>query len=371
MYEFQALYLTLIQGFAEFNTIVNSGHLVLLTATVDPVVVNNLDTATAVYLALIQGITEFLPVSSSGHLVLYPIIAGQQVQNVAFDVAVHFGSLIAVILYFRKDIVSLTADWGRSIGQRQQVGESSIAWAVLWATVPIGIVGLNFHYIYDAHYDEAITFSGLILALFSICLIYFIIRKKILQIKYSLFALAVVASLIAIVYFMGVKLRESAFVVATTTIVFGIALLMVDLMKPRTRKLSDINWKDVLIIGIAQTIALIPGTSRSGITITAALMIGINRKDAARFSFLISIPAILLAAGAEFYKISTDATKVNLDWTVLSIGIAVSAITAYCCIYLFIKFIERIGMIPFVAYRLLLGAGLFYFIYVGTIASGL
>jgi len=330
-----------------------------------------LDELQAIYLALIQGFTEFLPISSSGHLVLYPLVAGVQVQDVAFDVAVHFGSLIAVLLYFRKDIVSLSCDWGQSLRQRRSVGESSVAWAVIWATIPIGIVGLNFHFIYDGHLDKALMFNIVIAAIVGLAFIYFLLKKKFTEIKLSLLSVLVIAVLVGIAIAMGSKLRESFFVIAATTVIFGVVLLMVDLMKPRIRALNQINWKDVLIIGVAQAIALIPGTSRSGITITAALMMGINRKDAARFSFLISIPAILLAAGAEFYKITRSASAFNLDWSVVAIGVVVSAITAYLCIYLFLKFIERIGMIPFVAYRLLLGGALFYFIYKGMIPSGL
>lgn len=330
-----------------------------------------MDKLQAIYLAMIQGFTEFLPISSSGHLVLYPLLSGQSVQNVAFDVAVHFGSLLAVIVYFRKDILALSGAWAQSIVQRKNVGESRVAWAVIWATVPVGIAGLSLHFIYDNDIAHARNFSLGVLAILSALLLYFLVTRRRSQLKYTLFAMVVMAALIGLAYFLGNRLRESILIIAITTVVFGLVLLVIDLMRQRARNLSGINWKDVVMIGVAQMVALIPGTSRSGITITAALLMGFNRKDAARFSFLLSIPAILLAAGAEFYKISQSGQAIDLDWVIVSIGVVVSAITAYLCIHLFLKFIERIGMIPFVFYRLVLGGILFYLIYIGTLSSGL
>lgn len=326
-----------------------------------------MDILQSFFLAIVQGFTEFLPISSSGHLVLIPLLTGEDVQNVAFDAAVHFGSLIAVILYFRNDILQLTTDWAGSIRQGKSVGQSRVAWAVIWGTVPVGIAGLSFHFIYSGDFEAAHSFNILVLSLLSVALIYFLLTKRLTQVLYTLFAAAIIAALIGLAFVMGEDLRKSAVVLATTTIVFGLVLLAIDLMRQRSRSLNDIAWKDIVIIGLAQMIALIPGTSRSGITITAALYMGFKRQDAARFSFLLSIPAIILASGAELYSLIKSGEKLNLSWAAVGVGVLTSAITAYLCIHLFLKFIEKIGMLPFVVYRLLLGGVLFYMIYIGSL----
>lgn len=254
-------------------------------------------------LALLQGLTEFLPISSSAHLILLPIIAGWEDQGLAFDVAVHVGTLAAVIFYFRATIRQLIIDWLRSLQQRQNVGESKLAWAVILGTIPVGLAGM---------------FLGDFVELF----------------------------------------LRSPLVIATTTIVFGLLLGWADWKGKRNRDEQQLNWKDIFIIGVSQAIALIPGTSRSGITMTAALMLGLTREAAARFSFLLSIPVIVLAGGLETVKLikAEQAT----DWFALTAGAIFSAISAYICIFLFLKLLERIGMWPFVIYRLVLGAMLLF-----------
>ncbi len=252
----------------------------------------------AIYLALLQGFTEFLPISSSGHLILLPKLLGWQDQGLAFDIAVHFGSLLAVITYFRKDLKVIIVDWVHSIRERRSVGQSRLGWAVLWGTVPVGLAGLLLH-----DWTESSLRSNL--------------------------------------------------VIAATTIGFGLLLWLADKRGERERDEHSLRWTDVLIIGVAQAIALIPGTSRSGITITAGLLLGLTRKGAARFSFLLSIPTIILAAGYQSLKVIQTSAPVDIGF--VATGVLASAITAYACIYLFLALIERIGMLPFVVYRLLLG----------------
>ncbi|SFJ79160.1 undecaprenyl-diphosphate phosphatase [Methylophaga sulfidovorans] len=254
-------------------------------------------------LALLQGLTEFLPISSSAHLILLPIIANWQDQGLAFDVAVHVGTLTAVIIYFRSTIKTLIADWCHSVAQKQTVGDSKLAWAVLFGTIPVGLAGL---------------FLGDL---------------------------------------VETSLR-SPLVIATTTIVFGLLLGWADWQGKRIRNESRLNWFDVLFIGIAQAVALIPGTSRSGITITAGLMLGLTREAAARFSFLLSIPVIVLAGGLKIIELIES--QLVIDWFALSAGALFSAVSAYLCIFLFLKMLDRIGMWPFVIYRLVLGAILFW-----------
>lgn len=254
-------------------------------------------------LAALQGLTEFLPISSSAHLILVPKLSNWPDQGLAFDVAVHVGTLTAVVWYFRKEIISMTRDWFASVSKRERVGESNLAWAVLWGTVPVGLAGLLLHNLVEN------------------------------------------------------ELR-SPVVIAVATIVFGLLLWITDVWGKRIRNEQSLHWKDVIVIGMAQAIALIPGTSRSGITMTAGLMMGLTREAAARFSFLLSIPVIVLAGGLKVIDLINASEPVQ--WSALLTGVAVSAITAYYCVHYFLKLLERMGMLPFVIYRLVLGVALLW-----------
>jgi undecaprenyl-diphosphatase len=208
------------------------------------------------------------------------------------------GTLSAVVLYFRRELLPMAQDWFASLLKRQQTANSRLAWAVLWGTVPVGLAGL--------------LFKG----------------------------------------FIETELR-SALVIAITTIGFALLLWWADAKGRGERDEYRLQWRDILLIGIAQAIALIPGTSRSGITMTAGLMLGLSRQGAARFSFLLSIPVIVLAGGLSTLDLLQEEAAV--DWWLMISGVMVSAITAYLCIHFFLKLLERIGMLPFVVYRLLLG----------------
>lgn len=256
-----------------------------------------------ILLAVLQGLTEFLPISSSAHLILFPKLNGWADQGLAFDVAVHVGTLTAVVWYFRRDIAVILRDGFASLAQRKKVGDSNLFWAVGFGTIPVGLAGLLFK-----DYVETALRSPL--------------------------------------------------VIAWATIIFGLLLWWADAQGRRVRSEHSIGWRDVLVIGIAQAVALIPGTSRSGITMTAGLMMGLTRAAAARFSFLLSIPVIVLAGGLNTLELIKSVESV--DWTALGFGVLFSAVSAYLCIFLFLKMLERIGMLPFVIYRLLLGAVLFW-----------
>lgn len=201
-----------------------------------------MDTVQVVFLAIIQGLTEFLPISSSAHLILPSALLGWEDQGLAFDVAVHVGSLLAVLTYFRKDIRLLIVCWCRSLTGGQQTPESRLGWQIILATIPAGLAGLFLGDLIELH------------------------------------------------------LRSIA-VIAFTTIVFGILLGLSDKFSLRAKNLHQFTWRSALIVGCAQALALIPGTSRSGITITAALALGFDRIAAARFSFLLAIPVIVLSGG--------------------------------------------------------------------------
>jgi len=256
-----------------------------------------MDTLQIIVLALVQGLTEFLPISSSAHLILVPTITGWDDQGLAFDVAVHVGTLTAVVIYFRKEIGVMFLAWLASLKGKHSE-DSRLAWGVLIGTIPVGITGLLFK------------------------------------------------------DYIGDNLRTEL-VIAATTIIFGLLLWYADWSGKRNRDEHTLSWKDIIIIGCAQAIALIPGTSRSGITITAGLMLGLTAQAAARFSFLLSIPVIVLAGGVEtldYLEVANAGDMKDLIY-----GALISAFSAYLCIHFFLMLLERIGMTPFVIYRLLLG----------------
>lgn len=254
-------------------------------------------------LAIVQGLTEFLPISSSAHLILVPLLTGWQDQGLAFDVAVHVGTLMAVCVYFRRDLYRLQAGFWRSIQGRPSRFYSKLAWQLIIASIPIALIGFLAH------------------------------------------------------DFIATTLR-SPLVIAFATISFGILLFASDRYSSHSKMMGQLRWKDVMIIGFAQTLALIPGTSRSGITLTAGLGLGYNRATSAKFSFLLSIPLIVLAGTYEGLKIVRSPDPVA--WSYLSIGILFAAVSAYFCIKLFLSLIRKIGVLPFVCYRLALGAFLLF-----------
>lgn len=258
-----------------------------------------MDLITLILLAVVQGLTEFLPISSSAHLILMPYLFNWQDQGLAFDVALHLGTLCAVVWYFRVSLLALFKAWVSSIKTRSLVVEDArLAWAVLMGTIPVGLVGL--------------LAQG----------------------------------------YIETELR-SPLVIAITTLVFAALLWFADVYGRGKRSEKSLNWRDVVFIGCLQAVALIPGTSRSGITITAALLLGLSRVAAARFSFLLAIPVIFLSAGKTIVDLSQ--TSVAVDWMALVLGAMLSAVMAFLCIHYFLKLIEGIGMMPFVIYRFVLG----------------
>ncbi len=259
-----------------------------------------------IILAIIQGLTEFLPISSSAHLILPSEVLGWNNQGLAFDVAVHVGSLLAVVIYFREDIIRLLIAWLQNGFSSAQTVDSKLAWWVILGTIPAGLFGF--------------------------------LMKDFIEVY-----------------------ARSALVIATTTIVFGLLLWYADHKAKQIKELTSIGFRETVIIGIAQAIAIIPGTSRSGITMTAGLMVGLTREAAARFSFLLSIP-IILAAGS-FATLDLIGEETAVDWAALLYGAGFSFVAAYTCIYLFLGWISRIGMLPFVIYRLILGVILLLFVF--------
>ncbi len=256
-----------------------------------------------IVLAIVQGLTEFLPISSSGHLVLVPAFFAWDDQGIAFDVAVHFGSLLAVCAFFRDDIVALLRGTGQLASLRNETNESHLALGLALGTVPAAIAGLA-----AADWIEA-------------------------------------------------NLRDPAIIVYTLA---GYAILMVlaDRYGRSDRNITNVSLRDAFLIGCAQALALVPGTSRSGVTITAGRILGFARQDAARFSFLLSVPVILLASIFKAFELITSPTAVS--WTELGLAVAISGIVAYLSIGFFMRFVSRIGLLPFAVYRIALAAVIVY-----------
>ena len=259
-----------------------------------------MDSLQIVVLAIVQGITEFLPISSSGHLILVPSFTDWPDQGLEFDLAVHNGTMTASVVYFRTTLFAMARDWVLSVMQRREIGESRLAWAVLFGTIPAGVVGLLFRH----------------------------------DIETTL---------------------RSPWVVACTTIFYALLLLVAD-RRRGTRSERSIGWLDVVVIGCAQALSLVPGTSRSGITMTAGLFRNMSREAAARFAFLLAVPVMTAAGLAEFLGYAGESASAPVDARAIVLGLVLSAVTGFACIHYFLKWLTRFGMLPYVIYRLVLGA---------------
>jgi len=260
-----------------------------------------MDLLQAIVLALLQGFTEFLPISSSAHLILVPVVAQWPDQGLAFDVAVHVGTLSAVVAYYRHELRVMARAFIQSLITRKTSEAARLVWQIGWGTVPVGLVGIAL----PAAVENAL---------------------------------------------------RSPVIIASSTLLFALLLGFAEIGAREQRE--HITWRDVLVIGVMQALALIPGTSRSGITMTAGLLRGLTRGAAARFSFLLSIPVIALAGALKAIELIQAPTPV--PWVELVVGISLSAITAYLTIGAFLRLLQRFGMMPFVYYRIVLAAVLFW-----------
>ena len=257
----------------------------------------------ALLLAALQGLTEFLPISSSAHLVIPSLVLGWPDQGLAFDIAVHVGTLVAVIVYYRRDLMQLASGCRDAVRFREANAETQMVLMLACASVPVAVVGM------------------------------------------------------AGVSFIEDQLRTLP-VIATTTAIFGLLLGYADRYTRRVSSNRGLTMPIALMIGMAQALAPVPGVSRSGVTITAGLLLDLDRQTAARFSFLLSIPVI---AGAGLVKsIELARGDAPVDWLLLFVGAVVAALTAYACIAVFLRLLDRVGLMPFVYYRMLLAGLLFW-----------
>jgi undecaprenyl-diphosphatase len=251
-----------------------------------------------IFLAAIQGVIEFLPISSSGHLALFPAIFGWEDQGLVFDVAVHLGSLIAILFYFRQDISRIFYSQTPSAPNPYR----REALLVILGTIPILIIG-------------------------------YLLSDELLN-----------------------ALR-SPVMIASATAFFGVILWWSDVSFSNVKVIKNISLKEVLFIGLMQAVAVVPGTSRSGITITAARILGIDRIEAARFSFLLAIPAI--AASAVWQAFGLIGQTHIIEWDKILVAILLSCLFSWLTIYFFLKFIQAIKFSWFMSYRLLVAALVF------------
>ncbi|WP_117314775.1 undecaprenyl-diphosphate phosphatase [Chromatocurvus halotolerans] len=250
----------------------------------------------AIILALLQGLTEFLPISSSAHLVIPSLMLGWKDQGLAFDVAVHVGTLSAVVIYFRRDLIALLLALVSGTRERRVNDGCRQVMFLVVATLPVVITGFLLNDVIEGH------------------------------------------------------LRTLP-VIAATTLVFGLVLGLAD-RSARDGIQRDLTLPIALAVGIAQAIAPVPGVSRSGVTITAGLLLGLGHQRAARFSFLLSIPVIAgagLLKGRDLLLLETP-----VPWLQLLLAALLAGTTAYACIAAFLRLIDRIGLMPFVYYRVAL-----------------
>jgi undecaprenyl-diphosphatase len=257
------------------------------------------DAFQAIVLGIVQGLTEFLPISSSGHLRIVPALFGWEDPGAAFTAVIQLGTMAAVLLYFRNDLWRIASTWVRSLRRpdlRQEL-DARMGWYIIAGTVPISIVGLAFS---DQIENEA----------------------------------------------------RNLYLIGTTLIVLGLILWIADRTAKRERDVTTVTLRDSVIVGCAQALALIPGVSRSGATITAGLLLGFDRASAARYSFLLSVPAVVLSGLFELRKIGEE-EGAGLGPTILAT--IFSFIVGYASIAFLLRWLTSHTMGIFVVYRVALG----------------
>ena len=268
----------------------------------------------AIVLGIAQGLTEFLPISSTAHLRIIPAFAGWEDPGAAFTAVTQLGTMAAVLLYFRDDLRRISLAWLRSLRSPELRGEldARLGWYIILGTIPIGIFGLVFK-------DQIETGA------------------------------------------------RDLYLIGTMLILLGLLLWLAEKVGTRTRGIEQIKRRDGLVIGLAQAMALIPGVSRSGSTITAGLFLGLERQAAARFSFLLSVPAVVLSGVLELGSILSGEEGETTSLLDLLVATALAFLTGYAAIAFLIRYLANHSTAIFVAYRLVLGALVLVLVSAGTI----
>jgi len=270
----------------------------------------------SIIIGLIQGLTEFLPISSSGHILILPAIFGWPDPGAAFTAVIQLGTEAAVLIYFRKDLWDIATTWLDSLRRPERRGElnARMGWYLIAATVPISILGLIFQN----------------------------------QIETA---------------------ARNLWLIGTTLIVFGIILGAADNVGSRKRQAGDLSMRDGILIGLAQSLALIPGVSRSGATISAGLFLGLDRRSAARFSFLLAIPAVVLSGLFELKGIISGQEAVGEPLINVAVATLVAFVVGYSVIAWLLRYLSNNSYAIFVGYRLLLGTGVLILTAAGLIST--
>lgn len=255
-----------------------------------------------IVLAIVQGLTEFLPISSTAHLYLTSWLLGWQVQELTFDIALHLGTLLAVLIYFFRDWLQITAQafglrWGNDAELRQN---RALFWFLAVGSIPVGVFGLLFNKQAETTWRNPFVMAGMLIGV-------------------------------------------------------GILIAIADRLGRRTRDLGGMKLGDAIAIGAAQAVAIVPGTSRSGITIAAAMFRDLNRPAAARFSFLLSTPAIAAAAAKAFHDLLKSGGIPAGMGLPFALGVATSALAGVAVIAWFLRFLQRRSLLFFVYYRIIFG----------------
>lgn len=268
-----------------------------------------------ILLALIQGLTEFLPISSSGHLGLFHCFTDQcsswDQDNVAMDISVHVGTLIAVLIYFRRDVFKMFCGIKDVATGNVKSENPKLLLFVIIGSIPVILAGLALH-VFEPDW------------------------------------------------------LKTLYVIAWTTLLFGIVLWWVDVKYPVTRSLDNLTYKDAILIGLAQVLALVPGVSRSGITMTAARTLGFSRAESAHYSMLLAMVAITGAGTLIGLDLIKDGNT-QLDQDAL-IGVVTSFFSSWIVLALMMKYLEKFSFMPFAVYRIILGGLLLVLLYTGVIA---
>ena len=275
----------------------------------------------AAFLGIVQGLTEFLPVSSSAHLRIIPALAGWADPGAAFTAIVQIGTLVAVLLYFRKDIFSIVRAVIEGMVRRKPLGsaEAKMGWMIVAGTLPIVFFGLLFKSEIETSLRSLYWVSS---ALIGLALILSLAERKI-------------------------KLR-----------------LETDLP---LKSMKEIGWKEALLIGLAQSVALIPGSSRSGVTITGGLFLNLSREAAARFSFLLSLPSVFAAALLELYETWGSITASPDGITNIMVATLAASIVGYASIAFLLNYLKKHTTTIFITYRLVAGAAILYLVATGVL----
>jgi len=257
----------------------------------------------SVILGILQGLTEFLPISSSAHLILLPWAADWSRMGLLFDLFLHAGTLFAVMLYFRREVKELFFEGIGYLkpGMHRDQGKTGLLPVLVVGTVPAGISAILFRSLIEDH-------------------------------------------------------ARTPGVTAATLFLFAMLLWWADRAGRRCRVFSEIGWKEGLLVGAAQAIALVPGVSRSGVTMTMALLLGFSRKDAARFSFLLSLPILVLGTLKGALEILAAPGETAAGAIALLVGVGFSFLSGFLCIKYFLRYLESRSFTPFVVYRIILSA---------------